>query len=136
MLPVTGCVATRPYRTAPMTTAPQLHRVRGYDRPGYQKLGWSLIDRMYSASDSALSAQRRRHTSLAGTLVINPEVPAATAKRTPVVGISWRITLREIVPFLRCATCRQRPTNVQLVDDPSGDNGQFGAKMKRLQPEP
>jgi hypothetical protein len=50
--------------------------------------------------------------------------------------IGWRITLREIVPFLRCATCRQRPTNVQLVDDPSGDVGRFGAKMKRLQLHP
>ena len=119
-------------------SAPIASSAAGLDatRPGYQKLGWSLIDRIYSASGSALSAQRWRHTSLAGTLVINPESPAATVRRTPVVGISWRITLREIVPFLRCATCRQRPTNVQLLDDPSGDNGQFGAKMERLQSQP
>ena len=50
--------------------------------------------------------------------------------------IGWRITLREIVPFLRCSTCRERPSNVQLVDDPSGDTGRFGAKVKRLQLHP
>lgn len=50
--------------------------------------------------------------------------------------IGWRITLREIVPFLRCSTCRQRPTNVQLVDNPTGDIGRFGAKTKRLQLHP
>lgn len=50
--------------------------------------------------------------------------------------IGWRITLREIVPFLRCATCRERPLNVQLVDSPTGDIGKYGAKMKRLQLQP
>ncbi len=50
--------------------------------------------------------------------------------------IGWRITLREVVPFLRCATCRERPSNVQLVDNPTGDNGRFGAKTKRLQLRP
>jgi hypothetical protein len=50
--------------------------------------------------------------------------------------IGWRITLREIVPFLRCATCRQRPSNVQLVDQPLGDTGRFGARVKRLQLSP
>ncbi len=44
--------------------------------------------------------------------------------------IGWRITLREIVPFLRCATCRERPSSVQLVDVPIGDIGKFSAKTK------
>lgn len=50
--------------------------------------------------------------------------------------IGWRITLREIVPFLRCSTCRERPTNVQLVDHVGGDEGRFGAKERRLQLHP
>lgn len=50
--------------------------------------------------------------------------------------IGWRITLREMVPFLRCSTCRQRPRNVQLVDNPGGDVGRFGSKTKRLQLQP
>jgi hypothetical protein len=50
--------------------------------------------------------------------------------------IGWRITLREVVPFLRCSTCKERPANVQLCDKPDGDIGRFGAKSKRLQLQP
>ena len=50
--------------------------------------------------------------------------------------IGWRITLREVVPFLRCTTCRERPSNVQLVDSPTGDSGKYGATTKRLQLHP
>lgn len=44
----------------------------------------------------------------------------------------WRLTLRRIVPTLRCKTCGQRPTGVMLVDTPQGDGGRYGATSATL----
>jgi hypothetical protein len=44
----------------------------------------------------------------------------------------WRVTLRQLVPKLRCKTCGQRPTSVMLEDTADGDAGRFGATKKLL----
>lgn len=44
----------------------------------------------------------------------------------------WRLTLRAVVPRLKCKRCDARPASVDLVDTPQGDHGRFGAKAQRL----
>lgn len=45
--------------------------------------------------------------------------------------IGWRVTLRQIVPRLRCKHCGNRPREVWLVDSPRGDEARPGAKEIR-----
>lgn len=44
----------------------------------------------------------------------------------------WRVTLRDLVPKLRCSTCGQRPSSVHLEDTAAGEAGRHGARVKSL----
>lgn len=46
--------------------------------------------------------------------------------------VGWDMTLRMVVPRLRCEKCGERPAEIWFVDDAAGDTGRFGAKTKRL----
>jgi hypothetical protein len=46
--------------------------------------------------------------------------------------LGWRLTLRQILPRLKCRTCGDRPSQVHLLDTPAGDTGRFGAKSQSL----
>ncbi len=44
----------------------------------------------------------------------------------------WRLTLRQVVPRLRCKKCKGWPRGVVLMDGPEGEGGRFGAKSRLL----
>lgn len=44
----------------------------------------------------------------------------------------WQVTLRQVLPRMVCRSCRRRPYEVWLVDEPTGDLGRHGATEKRL----
>lgn len=44
----------------------------------------------------------------------------------------WRITLRQVVPLLKCQRCGERPSRVMLIDTPQGEGGRYGSTSNEL----